>query len=70
MHVYPSKLAGFFWRTSRNRIKPPAYYYVFEGYDLLNHQQSNQINVSSVPLLFTLGVDCNVAFFTLIFTSL
>jgi hypothetical protein len=34
------------------------------------HQQSNQINISSVPLLFAIEVDNNVAFFTSIFTSI
>jgi hypothetical protein len=34
------------------------------------HQQWNQINISSVPLLFILGVASNVAFFISTFTSL
>jgi hypothetical protein len=38
-------------------------------YGRLNNQQSNQINISFVPLLFVIGVDSNIAF-TLIFTSL
>jgi hypothetical protein len=30
--------------------------YIFEGYNRLKHQRSNQINISSIPLLFVLGV--------------
>jgi hypothetical protein len=40
-----------------------------KGYDRLKHQQSNQINISFVPLLFSIAVDSNIAFFTSIFSS-
>jgi hypothetical protein len=37
--------------------------------DRLKHQQSNQINISFVPLLFAIAVDSNISFFNSIFTS-
>jgi hypothetical protein len=43
--------------------------YIFEGVQPIE-KKLNQINISSVPLYFALGVDSNIAFFTLIFTSL
>jgi hypothetical protein len=52
----------------RNGFKPSLIY--LKGYNRLKNQQSNQINISSVPLLFALRLDSNVVFFTSIFISL
>jgi hypothetical protein len=68
MHVYPSKLVGVVGGCLEMGPDLPLIY--LKGYDRLNNQQSNQINISFVPLLFALGVDSNLAFFTSIFTSL
>jgi hypothetical protein len=53
---------------SGSRLSP----YIFEGIRPieLSTIKSIQINISFVPLLFALGVDNNITFFTSIFTSL
>jgi hypothetical protein len=40
------------------------------GYNRLNHEQLNQINIYFVSLLFALGVVSKVSFFSSIFISL
>jgi hypothetical protein len=49
MHVYPSKLVGVVGGHLEMGPDLPLIY--LKGYGRLKHQQSNQINISFVPLL-------------------